>query len=208
MQSHESAFAGRGGKGGGLTRRQAIKRTLAGLAGGVAMTLPALAKLSAGNPLRSPEQRAVAERILQREVDSGNVPGIAWSIGNTNGDPGGGRRRPQDRIARHTHGCCDALRARFGQQAVRGSLLSTCCATRASSRSTRRSPTYLPAYRDAEQDDLAPGPHDEQRDFLRHRRLRGARRGPHRRHGLDREPQPHGARVPARCALRLQQLRL
>ncbi|MFI5019791.1 MAG: serine hydrolase domain-containing protein [Dongiales bacterium] len=81
MQSHESAFAGRGGKGGGLTRRQAMKRTLAGLTGGVAMTIPALAKLSAATPW-SPEQRAAAERILQREVDSGNVPGIAWSIGN------------------------------------------------------------------------------------------------------------------------------
>ena len=50
MQSHKSAFAGRGGKGGGLTRRQAIKRSLASVAGGVAMTLPALAKLSAATP--------------------------------------------------------------------------------------------------------------------------------------------------------------
>ena len=87
MASQESKFVGRGGKGGGLTRRQAIKRTLASLTGGVAMSIPALAKVSAQSSTPpstpwGPEQRAAAERILQREVDSGNVPGIAWSIGN------------------------------------------------------------------------------------------------------------------------------
>jgi D-alanyl-D-alanine carboxypeptidase len=89
VETNESAFVGRGGKG-GLTRRQAIKRTLAGLTGGVALTIPPLAKLSAQSaaPLATPltpEQLAIAERILQREVDSGNVPGIAWSIGNAAG---------------------------------------------------------------------------------------------------------------------------
>jgi D-alanyl-D-alanine carboxypeptidase len=88
MESHESEFVGRGGIGGTLTRRQAIKRTLASLTGGVAMTIPAMANLSAQSsaspaiPL-GPEQRARAEHILWREVDSGNVPGIAWSIGNS-----------------------------------------------------------------------------------------------------------------------------
>ena len=78
----ELKLAGRGGNGGRLTRRQAIKTGLAGLAG-AAMTLPPLARISAqtASPPFSAEQRAAAERILQREVDSGNVPGIGWSIG-------------------------------------------------------------------------------------------------------------------------------
>jgi len=67
-------------KGDGLTRRQAIKGSLAGLAVGGAMTVP-LAGAQA-QPFGA-EQLAVAERILRREVDSGTVPGIAWSIGTT-----------------------------------------------------------------------------------------------------------------------------
>jgi D-alanyl-D-alanine carboxypeptidase len=62
----------------GLTRRQAIRSSLAGLAAGGAMTVPLVG--ARAQPFGA-EQRAVAERILRREVDSGNVPGIAWSIG-------------------------------------------------------------------------------------------------------------------------------
>jgi D-alanyl-D-alanine carboxypeptidase len=67
-----------------LTRRQAIKSSLAGLAGGAVLTIPPRARVfaqSSATPF-SAEQRAVAERILKREVDSGIVPGIGWSIGN------------------------------------------------------------------------------------------------------------------------------
>ncbi len=75
------------GNGGGLTRRQAIKGSLAGLAGGGATAVPLVSAVAQSSaPVPSPfgaEQRAVAERILRREVDSGNVPGIAWSIGTT-----------------------------------------------------------------------------------------------------------------------------
>src|SRR5215469_3887198 len=75
MEYRKSNAAGRGR----LTRRQVIKSGLAG----AAMTMPPLARISAqtSSPPFSAEQRAAAERILQREVDSGNVPGIGWSIG-------------------------------------------------------------------------------------------------------------------------------
>jgi CubicO group peptidase (beta-lactamase class C family) len=81
MRYRESKLAGRG-SGDRLTRRQVMKRGLAGLAGAT-MTLPPLARISAqaASAPFSAEQRAAAERILQREVDSGNVPGIGWSIG-------------------------------------------------------------------------------------------------------------------------------
>jgi CubicO group peptidase (beta-lactamase class C family) len=82
--NRESKFAGRGRNGGRLTRRQVMKRSLAGLAGAAAMTIPPLTRISAQTSATSFDigQRAAAEGIVQREVDSGNVPGIGWSIGN------------------------------------------------------------------------------------------------------------------------------
>lgn len=77
MQSRESTS-------GTLTRRAALKGSLAGLAGGTVLATPPLASVfaqSSAVPF-SAEQRAVAQRIVQREVDNGIVPGIAWSIGN------------------------------------------------------------------------------------------------------------------------------
>ena len=69
-----------------LTRRQMNKTSLAWLAGGAALTMAPMARVfaqaSSAAPLTA-DQKAVAERILQREVDRGIVPGIAWSIGNT-----------------------------------------------------------------------------------------------------------------------------
>ncbi|HEY5088877.1 MAG TPA: serine hydrolase domain-containing protein, partial [Polyangia bacterium] len=46
--------------------------------------LSAHASASSATPL-GPELRARVEPILRHEVDSGNVPGIAWSIGNSAG---------------------------------------------------------------------------------------------------------------------------
>ena len=60
-----------------LTRRQAIVGSLAGLAGGASLTTPALVSA------KSADLQAVAERIMKREIDEGNVPGSGWSIGNT-----------------------------------------------------------------------------------------------------------------------------
>jgi CubicO group peptidase (beta-lactamase class C family) len=65
-----------------LTRRRAIKSSLAGLAGGAATAIAPLASVSAQSSSPPPELKSTAERILRREVDSGNVPGIGWSIGN------------------------------------------------------------------------------------------------------------------------------
>ena len=59
--------------------------SVVGLAGGTALTIPAgaFAQSSASPaPLVGTELKALAERILQREVDRGIVPGIGWSIGN------------------------------------------------------------------------------------------------------------------------------
>jgi len=66
-----------------LPRRHAIKSSL--VAGAAALTIPPRASVFAQSTVTpfSAEQRAVTERILQREVDRGIVPGIAWSIGNT-----------------------------------------------------------------------------------------------------------------------------
>jgi len=83
MGYRESKFGGHGGDGGGFTRRQALKRSLAGVAGAAVMTMPPLVRVSAQTsetPFAA-EQRAAIEAILQREVDSGNVPGIGWSVG-------------------------------------------------------------------------------------------------------------------------------
>jgi CubicO group peptidase (beta-lactamase class C family) len=79
----------RGGRG-TLTRRDAIRSSLAGLAGATAAAmLPLRSVLAQSSPSPAPpftaDQRAVAERILQREVDSGAVPGIGWSIGDASG---------------------------------------------------------------------------------------------------------------------------
>ena len=78
--NHESKLVGRGGR---LTRRQVLKRSLAGAAGAAAMTIPPLARISAQTSasLLDAGQRAAVERILQHEIDAGNVPGIGWSIG-------------------------------------------------------------------------------------------------------------------------------
>ena len=87
MGFRDSMFVGLGADRARLSRRQAINGLLASLAGGAAMTIPPLASVSAQSPPPpaipfGTEQRGMAERILRREVDSGNVPGIAWSIGN------------------------------------------------------------------------------------------------------------------------------
>lgn len=62
-----------------ISRRQVASAVaaIALLAGRDADTAPA-------RPSRalSPRQRSTAERILQREIDAGAVPGIGWSIGN------------------------------------------------------------------------------------------------------------------------------
>lgn len=65
-------------------RRHAIKSSIAGLAGAAALTMPTRASVWAQSSAAafSVEQRAIAERTLRHQVDSGIVPGIAWSIGN------------------------------------------------------------------------------------------------------------------------------
>jgi len=69
---------------GALTRRAAIKGSLAGVAGGAALAMPPLTRGFAQSPATSfdSDRKAVAQRIVQREVDRGIVPGIAWSVGN------------------------------------------------------------------------------------------------------------------------------
>lgn len=80
---HESKFVRGGGNDNKMTRRQVLKRSLAGVAGAAAMTLPPLGRVSAqaSATLLDAGQKAAVERILQQEIDSGNVPGIGWSIG-------------------------------------------------------------------------------------------------------------------------------
>jgi D-alanyl-D-alanine carboxypeptidase len=75
MRSHEPAS-------GTLTRRAALKGSVAG---GAAMAMPPLTSAFAQSPVTpfSVDQKAAAQRIVQREVDSGVVPGVAWSIGNS-----------------------------------------------------------------------------------------------------------------------------
>lgn len=76
MRSRESTL-------GVLTRRAAIRGSLAGLAGGAALATPQAGALAqSSSPAFSAEQKAVAQRIVQREIDNGIVPGIAWSVGN------------------------------------------------------------------------------------------------------------------------------
>lgn len=73
-----------GADGGGHPRDEATPtnrmagRTLAqALLAALLLALP----VSAGAASLSDEQRAAVERILTREVEAGNVPGISWSIG-------------------------------------------------------------------------------------------------------------------------------
>ncbi len=87
MRSDMSTTVHARGSRGALTRRDVIRSSLAGLAGATAAAmLPLKSVLAQSSPSPAApftaDQRAVAERILQREVDNGTVPGIGWSIGD------------------------------------------------------------------------------------------------------------------------------
>jgi hypothetical protein len=105
-----------------MTRRRAITAALGGAAA------IAIAGRARAAPFGS-EQRAAAERIVRREVDAGNAPGITWSIGNT-----------QETLAEGAVGLRIVSPAVPMDAATRFALACSCCATRGSSRSTRRSP--------------------------------------------------------------------